>query len=109
MPDGVAQHSCACGADDRADRVALTPGWRWRAVITMLLLIIGIGWKIVANFTRLTDSVERLNHNIEIVTSQVGAHEHRISMLEGSEQSRSVREDGGRVVPPAAVIYPLPK
>ena len=73
------------------------------AMVTMMFLIIGIGWRIVSNFTRLTDSVERLNRNIETITGQVGGHEHRISMLEGSEQTRSIGER------PAAVIYPIAK
>jgi hypothetical protein len=61
------------------------------AVVTLLIVIIGLGIRTVSHFTRLVDSVDRLNGNIEKITSSVGDHEHRISMLEGSEHNRDMQ------------------
>lgn len=72
------------------------------AVMAVAITLIGVGIKVVSNFSRLTESVERLNRNIETITSQVGGHEHRISMLEG-------RSYPPEIPAPAAVIYPVQK
>jgi hypothetical protein len=69
----------------------------WTAIATVMgtVVVLGaVGIRLVANFARLTVSVERLNQNIEKITAQIGSHEHRLSMLEGAEKSRSYREDG---------------
>jgi hypothetical protein len=80
--------------------------WAALAGVATVVLVLGsAAIKLISKFTNLTTSVDRLNRNIEVITSQVGQHEHRISMLEGSEKSRSYREE--LPANPAALIYPV--
>ena len=71
----------------------------WAALASVATVVVVLGAaavKMISTFTGMVASIDRLNKSIEVIVAQVGHHEHRISMLEGSEHTRTVREDAGR-------------
>lgn len=59
------------------------------AVISTILVLIGVGFRLVMSLTRLVDSVKSLNLSVEKVIGSVGDHEQRITVLEAQEKMLS--------------------
>jgi cell division protein FtsB len=63
------------------------PG-EWIALVSLILVLAGTGYKAVASLTRITVALEQLGKDIGAIVKRVDVHEQRISLLERNARGR---------------------